>query len=165
MNNIDRLLELNDIKNLRIKYTHLFDTNSINELGELFAENAVCDVGQGVWQGREEIRQGLAKAFAEYDVDKRGSYPFLHAITNQWVEFTGEDTAQGRCYLIDLHTIEKPVKDPWILLGTYADAYQCIDGRWYITHSRLDIAWPSRRVVNGLPGEGMGLFEETDNER
>ena len=58
-----KLLDLEEMRNLRIRYSHYLDTNHIHELGELFAPDAVCDVGTGVWVGREAIRTGLAEAF------------------------------------------------------------------------------------------------------
>lgn len=157
--NTQKLLDLEDIKNLRIKYGHYFDSNSMSDLGELFATDAIVDAGHGNWYGRDAIRAGLQKAFINYDLEKRGTYPFMHAVTNQWVEFIDADTAQGRCYLVDLQTIVKPERDPWILLGMYADEYRRIDGRWYITRSRLDVVWPTRNVGGGNPGKDLVLPE------
>ncbi|MRX10085.1 nuclear transport factor 2 family protein [Pseudoduganella sp. FT25W] len=154
---VQKLLDLEEIKNLRMLYGHYLDSNSLTELAELFAPDAVCNFGAGDIHGREAIRDGLAKAFIEYDVERHGSYPFLHAVTNQWVEIVDADTAQGRCYLLDLHTVSKPGRDPWILLGMYADEYQRIDGRWYIARSQLDVVWPSRQVGGGHPGHGLVL--------
>ncbi|MFM0616309.1 nuclear transport factor 2 family protein [Paraburkholderia nemoris] len=154
---IEKLLDLEEIRGLRIKYGHFLDSNSIDELGLIFAPDAICDVGQGPWVGRQAILTGLEQAFIAYDLEKHGSYPFLHAVTNHWVEFIDKDTAQGRCYLLDLQTIAKPERDPWILLGMYADEYRRIDGQWYISRSRLDVAWPERNVGGGHPGKNMVL--------
>ncbi|WP_233857133.1 nuclear transport factor 2 family protein [Paraburkholderia sp. HD33-4] len=154
---LSKLLDLEEIRNLRIRYSHYLDTNHVEALGELFASDGVCDAGRGVWVGREEIRAGLSEAFKAYDHAGHGSYPFLHAVTNHWVEIIDADTAQGRCYLLDLETAEKPERDPWLLLGSYADEYRRIDGRWYINRTRLDIVWPARNGGGGLPGLGLVL--------
>lgn len=154
---LQKLLDLEEIKNLRVLYSHHLDGNHPTALAQLFALDAVCNFGAGDIQGREAIRDGLAKAFAEYDLERHGGYPFLHAVTNQWVEILDEDTAQGRCYLLDLHTVNKPERDPWILLGMYADEYRRIDGRWYIARSQLDVLWPSRQVGGGSPAHGLVL--------
>lgn len=154
---LQKLLDLEEIKNLRVRYGHYLDSNSLTELAGLFAPDAVCNFGAGDIRGRDAIRDGLAAAFADYDTGRHGSYPFLHAVTNQWVELTSADTAQGRCYLLDLHTVAKPARDPWILLGMYADEYRRIDGRWMITRSQLDIVWPSRQVGGGHPGRDLVL--------
>ncbi len=157
MDALQKLLDLEDIKNLRHKYGHYLDSNSMMELGELFAADAVCDAGHGDWRGRAAIVAGLQQAFDDYDLERHGSYPFLHAVTNQWIEFIDADTAQGRCYLLDLQTITNPERDPWILLGMYADEYRRIDGRWLITRSRLDVVWPARNVGGGHPGKDLVL--------
>jgi hypothetical protein len=154
---VQKLLDLEDIKNLRLQYGHYLDSNSMADLGTLFAEDAVCDAGHGDWRGRAAIAAGLQQAFDDYDLERHGSYPFLHAVTNHWIAFIDADTAQGRCYLLDLQTIAKPVRDPWILLGMYADEYRRIDGRWYITRSRLDVVWPARNVGGGHPGRDLVL--------
>lgn len=157
-----RLLDLEEIRNLRIKYGHFLDSRHLDEVAGLFAPQALCDAGQGLWHGRDAIRAGLAAAFEAYDTHHHGSYPFLHAVTNQWVELTGDDTAEGRCYLIDLHAASPFPRDPWLLLGMYADAYRRIEGRWYISRSRLDIAWPQRALAGGLPGRGLVLPDAHD---
>jgi hypothetical protein len=154
---VQKLLDLEEIKNLRNKYGHYLDSNSMTELGELFALDAVCDFGQGPLRGRDAIRNGLQQAFIDYDLERRGSHPFLHAVTNHWVELIDADTAQGRCYLLDLQTIAKPTRDPWILLGSYADEYRRIDGKWYLARSQLDIFWPERNGGGGHPGNGLVL--------
>ncbi|MED5597272.1 nuclear transport factor 2 family protein [Janthinobacterium sp. P210006] len=155
--NVQTLLDLEAIKNLRIRYSHLLDSNRIAELAELFAPDAVCNAGLGEWRGRNAIRAGLQRAFDDYDTERHGSYPFLHAVTNHWVELLDADTAQGRCYLIDLHTRQPEQRDPWILLGAYADEYRRIDGRWQISRSQLDIVWPARNGGGGQPGDDLEL--------
>lgn len=79
---VQRLLDLEAIRDLRIRYSHYLDGNYIDDLGELFAPDAVCDAGRGIWSGRNAIRAGLAEAVSAYDHDELGSYPFLHAVTN-----------------------------------------------------------------------------------
>ena len=146
MDDLKTLLHIEAIKNLRIKYSHFLDTNQMDKVAALFTENAVCQTDRTPWKGRNEIQQGLEKAFADFDTRNYGSYPFLHAVTNHLVEITGPITAQGKCYLIDLLT-ERPVEDlPLLLLGLYVDEYELIEGTWYIAASRLDIAWPSRNI-------------------
>lgn len=156
---LEKLLKIEEIKNLRIRYAHYLDSKNFEALISLFTEDAICQTDRNPWRGREEIREGLKKAFADYDTHNHGSYPFLHAITNQWVELTGEDTAEGRCYLIDLVTQREQNVNPLLLLGIYADEYKDIDGHWYISRSRLDLAWPTRDIGGGEPGKGLVLPE------
>ena len=156
---VDDLLAIENIKYLRVLYGHYLDTNNMDAIAELFAPDAVVDAGLGVWRGRDEVRAGLAAAFADYDKQGHGNYPFLHAMANQWIEITGPDSAQGRTYLLDWATQRDPAESPLLLLATYADEYTRIDGNWYIDRSRLDIIWPARNIGGGLPNGSMVLPE------
>ncbi|MBF6643877.1 MULTISPECIES: nuclear transport factor 2 family protein [Chryseobacterium] len=157
INTVEDILAIERIKKLRIKYAHYLDSGNIEGLLSLFSADAICQTDREPWRGREEIRTGLEKAFADYDSQKHGSYPFLHAITNQWVELTGNGTAQGRCYLIDLVTQRDKGESPLLLLGIYSDEYRLIEDSWQITRSRLDLAWPQRDILGGEPGIDLQL--------
>jgi hypothetical protein len=134
-NNIDKLVNIEAIKNLRILYSHYLDSNRLEELTHLFTVNAIVQTDRDPWHGRDGIFDGLNKAFKEYDKNNHGNYPFLHAVTNHWVEITGPTTA-GR-----------PANEsPLLLLGLYADEYVLIDDKWYISKSKLDLIWPERNV-------------------
>ncbi|WP_407730664.1 nuclear transport factor 2 family protein [Pseudomonas helleri] len=140
------LLDREEIRALRTLYAHHLDSNNIAALDQVFSADAVVQVTVGKMQGIDAIRAGLAEAFTLFDRDKQGSYPFMHAIVNHWIQLTGPDTAQGRCYLIDFETASKPDPNPLLLLGLYADQYQRIDGEWRITHTRLEVVWPERNA-------------------
>lgn len=156
---INKLIAKEEIKNLRIRYAHYLDSNNLAALAELFTTDAICQTDRTPWRGREEIREGLTIAVADYDKHNHGNYPFMHAIMNQWVELTGENTAEGRCYLIDLVT-QRPIEESTLLLlGVYADEYKFIEGKWYISRSRLDLIWPQRNIAGGYPGDNLVLPE------
>ena len=140
------LLDREEIRALRTLYAHHLDSNNIAALDQVFSADAVVQVTVGNMHGIDAIRTGLAEAFTLFDRDKQGSYPFMHAIVNHWIQLTGPDTAQGRCYLIDFETASKPGPNPLLLLGLYADQYQRIDGEWRITHTRLEVVWPERNA-------------------
>ncbi|HCN64373.1 MAG TPA: nuclear transport factor 2 family protein [Pseudomonas sp.] len=140
------LLDREEIRALRTLYAHHLDSNNIAALDQVFSADAVVEVTVGKMQGIDAIRAGLAEAFTLFDRDKQESYPFMHAIVNHWIQLTGPDTAQGRCYLIDFETASKPDPNPLLLLGLYADQYQRIDGEWRITHTRLEVVWPERNA-------------------
>lgn len=140
------LLDREEIRALRTLYAHHPDSNNIAALDQVFSADAVVQVTVGNMHGIDAIRTGLAEAFTLFDRHKQGSYPFMHAIVNHWIQLTGPDTAQGRCYLIDFETASKPDPNPLLLLGLYADQYQRIDGEWRITHTRLEVVWPERNA-------------------
>jgi len=56
---VEELLEIEEIKRLRIMYSHYIDGCDIDNLTGLFCEDAVCEFGEaygGDWVGRETIR-------------------------------------------------------------------------------------------------------------
>jgi hypothetical protein len=137
-------------------YSHLLDSNDLDKLVMLFTEDAVCDFGLGRWIGRGDLRRNLAKVHAQYDQNHAGSYPYLHSVTNHWIELTGSDSAEGRCYLTCWVTAQAD-RNPLLLLGIYADGYRKRDDAWQIERSRVDYIWPQREVVGGVPGAESNL--------
>jgi len=154
---LNRLASLEAIRNLRIFYCHHLDSGRIDSLARLFTEDAILQVDRGCWRGREEIHVGLSAAFAEYDVEPRGAYPFVHLVSNQWVELLDENRAEGRCHMQFLATERAVEANPLILMGVYADEYRRVDGVWLISRTRLDVIWPKPDVAGGEPGNGLVL--------
>lgn len=145
MTTIEDLLNIHEIKNLRILYSKYFDEQKIDELMGLFTPDAVCEFGPeygGNWIGTETIRAN----YLPYMEQDKESYRVLHSITNHLVELTGPDSAKGRCYLIDLN-FEEGQKNPLYLFGAYDDIYRKIDGRWLLHRTRIDFFWPTRHIM------------------
>lgn len=142
MSPIEELVELEAIKNLRHLYCHYFDGQQVEQLADLFTEEAVCEFGPnygGDWVGKEQIRANFATyAEAEGDI-----HEVMHAVTNPWIRFIDDNTANGRWYLLDLRTAEG-TENPLILFGIYDDVYKKVDGRWLIDRTRIDFLWPKR---------------------
>jgi hypothetical protein len=154
---VNRLLTLEAIRNLRLRYCHHLDANRMDALAQLFTEDAICQVDRGCWRGRDAIQQGLSQAFSAFDVQQRGAYPFMHAVSNHWIEILDENRAEGRCYLIDFATQRAADENPLLLVGLYADEYRCVKGQWLINRTRLDVVWPEPNVGGGDPGNGLVL--------
>ena len=141
---LEDLLEIESIKQLRIKYSHFFDGKRIDELADLFTEDAVCEFGQdygGDWAGKEVIKTN----FQAYADGEGPPFGVLHAVTNPLIELTSNSFAHGRWYLHDLLTREGAEKTP-ILYGIYDDVYKKVFGKWLIYRTRIDFLWPKRSV-------------------
>jgi ketosteroid isomerase-like protein len=148
---IEELLEIEEIRKLRIRYAYYFDAGEMDSLVALFADDAVCEFGPyGVWEGKGTIAKNY-EVVARPIIEK-GPFQTLHANTNHWVELTGADTAVGRVYLLDL-ALGDPDKNPLIWLGVYDEAYRKIGGAWKIQRSSLQFLWPKRHVTANFPGE------------
>jgi ketosteroid isomerase-like protein len=142
-----RLLSEDDIRKVKLLYSQLMDAGRIDELAELFTEDAVCVFGRfGEWHGRAEIREN----FAAVDRDHHDGIPFyaMHATTDHWVEVTGPDAAIGRSYLIDLVTATPRNGEPIVVLGVYDETYRRVDGSWLIERCVLQFLWPDSDVAD-----------------
>jgi len=152
LTDLEALVETEKIKKVRVLYSHYFDSNDLDRLADLFTDDCVCEFGvHGIWVGRTQLRKNYEAVHSDLDKLRTGSYPYLHVTTNHWVELTGPDSAEGRCYLIDWVTQVANVS-PLLLLGVYDDEYRKIDGVWKIHRTRIDFIWPDRHVVGGTPG-------------
>jgi len=139
---IDELLEIETIKQIRIQYSHYFDGQRVQELADLFTEDAICEFGPnygGDWVGKAQIRAN----FEQYSLAEGPEYGVMHAVTNPLIRLVDAETAHGRWYLLDLRTTEG-VENPLILFGIYDDVYKKVDGRWLIHRTRIDFLWPQR---------------------
>ena len=142
---IEELCEIEEIRNLRTLYAHYYDGNRVEELVDLFTDDAVCDFGEnyGKWVGKEEIHREYAAAAA----NKSPAYGILHNVTNPWIRIVDETTAIGRWYLLNVRSTEG-VENPLILFGIYDERYQKTGDGWKIQRTRIDFLWP-RREING----------------
>lgn len=139
---ISDLLDREEIRNLRQHYSQLLDSNNAERMGEVFTENAEVVVTVGSMKGLAAIKQSLSDAYQQFDSQKRAHFPFIHAITNHNVTITGENTAIGSCYLLDLVTDRPSAAHPFLLLGRYEDEYVRVNGEWRIAKTALDVVWP-----------------------
>jgi hypothetical protein len=142
MSPIEELIELEAIKNLRHLYSHYYDGQQVEKLVDLFTEDAICEFGPGFggdWVGKQAISENYAKhTTAEGDV-----HDIMHAVTNPWIRFVDDNTANGRWYLLDLRTAEG-AENPLALFGIYDDVYKKVNGQWLIHRTRIDFLWPKR---------------------
>ena len=139
---IEELLEIEEIKNLRIMYSHNYDGSRVDNLVDLFTDDAICEFGPeygGDWIGKDAIRKNYHEAIA----GEGEPHEVMHAVTNHTVRLTGPDTATGRAYLLDLRT-KVGVENPLLLFGVYDEVYKKVGGQWKIHRTRIDFLWPNR---------------------
>jgi len=147
------LLDVEDIRKLKLQYAHLMDTLDIDGLANLFTEDAICHFGPyGEWVGRDVIRQNYVAAMAEVVSAPLGS---LHHICNHWVELKDEVSAVGRSYLIDVVTERAANVNPVLCYALYDEEYRKVNDMWKISFSCIQFLWPERNtneaVLAGFP--------------
>lgn len=151
MRSLQELNDLEDIRTLRLDYTHHFDGGDLEALLDLYTDDGVCDFGPfGTWDGKAALRSGWAPYFGS---DKNRSAPFAHGrhtVTNPKVELRG-DRATASWFLTDVVFREADgtaKAQPVVLYGTYVDECARVDGVWKLTRTTLHFSWP---VAGGVP--------------
>lgn len=137
-----QLLDREAIRELRMHYSALLDGGEAARMDEVFTEDAEVRVSVGSLNGLADIKRSLAAAYDDFDTRQQRHFPFVHAIANHQIRFTGPDTAEGSCYLLDLLTDRPAEQHPFLLFGRYLDSYVRVDGLWRIARSELDVLWP-----------------------
>ncbi len=132
--NVQRLEDLEQIRDLPRRYAHLVWQGKPVETVDLFTADGTVDLGPndgGLIQGRENLRAIYSE---KVGVDKMMLHPFVH---NHIIDLTG-DTATGTAYL-DLRCI----KDGESLMGSgyYQDKYRCEDGVWKRKERKLTMCY------------------------
>jgi ketosteroid isomerase-like protein len=149
-----RLLEIEAIRDLKLRYAQYLDSLLIDHLADLFTEDAVCHFGPyGEWSGRTAIRQNYHDVMAQ---TVKAAFGSMHHICNHRVELTGDGNAVGRSYLIDVLTERRPDENPVLLYGLYDERYRKVDGDWKISFSRIHFLWPQREVDDALLSRPVG---------
>ena len=132
--------EIDAVRRLKFQYCYLLDERNVDELVELFTDDAVCEfeavfgsVEDGRWEGKERIK----KEYQEKCADAGDPWTSIHSVTNETIEIDGE-SAWGRYYLLDYSMIEKG-EEPLALLGIYDEDYRHENGKWKIARTRIDV--------------------------
>ena len=114
---------------LNVDFCHFLDYNKVEELAELFTEDARYSHGSRVSRGREEIRQLFSKRIAGKVRTSR------HMQTGLKIILLNSREAQGRSVCLTFASDDPPPVSPAtpFLVADFIDEYQrCEDGRWRI---------------------------------
>jgi uncharacterized protein (TIGR02246 family) len=142
---LEELIARESIRDLVARYNSNGDSGRLDQMMQLFAEDATMQVvGGDPHEGRAAIRrffEGAVDGFA----DTTGPVVVRHSVTTHVIDVTGPDTATGRAYYT-VFLAEGP--DHW---GRYIDEYKRIDGVWHFakrrvsTDGRVPGGWAERR--------------------
>ena len=138
MSHNDDLHELEKIRQLRIQYSHYYDTGDIDGIVSLFTEDAIVDAGvHGGAEGIDNVRAYFAE-------QREATGRTLHFVSNPRIELTSENTATGAWYLQDaVIGWAEAGQPPPVLYGTYSDDYVKVDGEWKFSAFRVSIEAPT----------------------
>jgi len=129
------LEDIEQIKTLQRAYGYYLDNQNIDDLGDLFADNATTEMGPGINEGKEKIKESLKKnMFKRNDGSKRlWVHLQFQGVIN--VDPDGKK-ANGRWQMLGLSTDylgKSPgVLEPMIGLGVYENEYVKENNSWKI---------------------------------
>ena len=142
---LQQLLDIEQIKQLKARYFRLMDTKQWDNWGLVFTRECVMEVPEGdmVNNGREEIVTTVSSALTGARTTHHGHMPEI--------EITGDDTARGVWAMFDF--VEWPEQDGARVglqgYGHYREEYAREDGEWRIAWIRLErlrIDWLGERL-------------------
>lgn len=144
---IQTLMDIEAIKQLKHAYFRCLDTANFSELAGLFHENVSVHFVGGSYEwkleGRQEYLDAVTQAFSRQAIGHHnGHHPEIQILS--------ETEATGIWYLAD---------DMWILSGKfhvrgtalYWDRYLKLDGRWLIKDTKYRRIYEMNRVLDENP--------------
>jgi len=143
MNDLERLLAIEDIRQLKTRYFRAIDTHDWDLLATVFAEDAVFDATESTydpvypekggpegspWVGRAQIIQQIKDALTEANSAHHGHV--------SEIEITSDTTARG---IVPMEDNVRRIDGSIILrgYGYYHETYEKVDGAWQIKTSRI----------------------------
>jgi SnoaL-like protein len=131
---VQRLLDIEAIKQLKARYFRCMDQKRWDEWGEVFARGAVLEVPEAnmATNGRDAIVAGVSSLLEGARTVHHGHMPEI--------EVTGDDTARGTWAMFDYVEWAPNADGQRVGLqgfGHYVEEYVREDGEWRISRSRL----------------------------
>ena len=112
------------IRDLAARYNANGDAGRIDQVLELFAEDAVLEIArEQTCRGHDEIR-AFFDSVVRGDGGRKKARVLRHFTATHQIDLVDEGEARGRCYFA---VLTEAGLDHW---GRYKDLYRCIDGHW-----------------------------------
>ena len=140
MDDLTRLLALESIRELALRYALAADSKDLDGMAALF----VPDVDNGRYgSGRDGVKRF-------YEQSLRKFHCSLHIVANHVIDFEDDDHATGVVYCDSRHHVLEP--EHWFDEAlAYFDSYERVDGEWLFRRRRLR-SW--YRQHHGHPDHG-----------
>ncbi|MGH9016357.1 MAG: nuclear transport factor 2 family protein [Acidimicrobiales bacterium] len=144
---ISDLLAREAIRDLVVRYNSYGDSALFDRMLELFAPDAVLEIGTEIHRGQEEIRQALSGVPTRTSSPQGRPAYLRHCTSTHQIDLADEATATGRCYF---SVLTAAGLDHW---GRYLDDYRVLDGEWRFARRRvLTDALSPQSVFRTQPG-------------
>jgi hypothetical protein len=118
------------IRDLVARYNTNGDSGRFDQMVELFAPDAVMEVGDRTYEGRDAICSIFTSA-ADAIAGDGPPAVLRHLTATHQIDVTGPTDARSRCYFQVLMTHGL---DHW---GRYLDEFRVVDGSWRFANRRV----------------------------
>lgn len=154
---MNKLLEIEAIKQLKYRYFRLLDQKQWQEMEALFVPECSVDYHDGryAYPNREALMAFLQEALSSCDMVT------LHQGHHPEIELVSDTEATGKWYLHDIvYNFEHKVKREGN--GFYQDRYVKVDGEWRFAHTgykrTFEILQPMGETLEIYNGFEAGAF-------
>ena len=144
MDNLQKLIDIEEIKNLKHRYFRAIDMADFDLLDNVFSPDISIDYRGGTYRweskGKETIKESLTHAF-------HNQTAAMHTDHHPEIEVLSQTVATGKWYLQDIfYNFDLGS----VTQGTalYEDTYIKINGQWLIQHSEYDRIWEQVSPIN-----------------
>ena len=128
------LVARESIRDLVARYNANGDSGRFGPMLELFADDAVMELPDGVYRGQAEIRAMLDGVAARTgDRPGSGAKFIRHSVTTHQIDLSDPTSATGRAYY---SVLTDAGLDHW---GRYLDEYRASDGRWLFARRKVTL--------------------------
>ena len=147
---IQRLMDIEAIKQLKHAYFRCIDTANLEELGTLFHQDVYVHFLGGTYewklQGHEEYMTAIAASFSNQSIGHHnGHHPEIQLLS--------DTEATGIWYLADnMWNLDRKAFTTGTAL--YWDRYEKVDGRWLIKDTRYERLYEINKVLDENPNLG-----------
>jgi hypothetical protein len=147
MDDVQRLVALEAIRDLARRYALAADSKDLDAMAALF----VPDVDNGRYgPGRDGVKAFYAQSLRKFHCS-------IHLVANHVVDLDGSDTATGVVYCDARHHVLDAEEHWFDEALAYFDSYERVDGEWHFRRRRLR-SWyrqeTTARVIPEILAEG-----------
>ena len=141
MNDLERLMAIESIKQLKARFLRCLDTKDWDGFAATLSDDAVLDMSQ---QG-SDVLEGGGRAIADWTRDSVDRAETVHHAHTPEINVTSPDSATGVWALLDvLRWPEGEAISEMVTYGHYHESYVRVGGEWkisriFLTHLRIDL--------------------------
>tara|TARA_B100001142_G_scaffold1960_1_gene2179 strand:+ start:61 stop:579 length:519 start_codon:yes stop_codon:yes gene_type:complete len=144
MDKLQKLIDIEEIKNLKHRYFRAIDMADFDLLDNVFSQDITIDYRGGTYrwesEGKETIKESLKHAFHNQTAAMHTAHhPEIEVLSN--IKATGKWYLQDIFYNFDLGSITQGT-------ALYVDKYIKEDDQWLIQHSEYDRIWEKVSPIN-----------------